>query len=167
MLRYRIMAPDLSGLDSTPRRPRAATSVLPAMVTPSYAARQGPNATSPIQHSGSPPLGSSEYGITSTAQGKLDRHLLLLSIDIWRLTRVPMITRATTASQTPHPIGSPYGIGEGAGGDGEFQLQLKRQVTKFLIQPSGLGESVDPRTFPPSKTDHIHSIDSFLHLQFQ
>lgn len=76
LLRSGIMAPDLSGLDSTPRRPRAATSVLPAMVTPSYAARQGPSATSPVQHSGSPPLASSEFGIANTAQGELRPPLL-------------------------------------------------------------------------------------------
>lgn len=65
------MAPDLSGLHTTPRRPRAATSALPAIVTPSFAARQGSSTTtSPIPHSGSPPMGSSENGITSTAQGK-------------------------------------------------------------------------------------------------
>ncbi|KAJ5974285.1 hypothetical protein N7481_011495 [Penicillium waksmanii] len=96
------MAPDLSGLDSTPRRPRAATSVLPAMVTPSYAA--------PTQHSGSPPLGSSEYGITSTAQGPLrhpkpltpsDLHMALEKEQeamVNRLTRELSLLRQQTAS---------------------------------------------------------------------
>lgn len=67
------MATDLSAA-SIPRRPRAATSVLPAMVPPS-ASRPTRGASmasaSPSHYATSPPLGISEPGITSTAQGML------------------------------------------------------------------------------------------------
>lgn len=103
------MAPDLTSLHSTPRRPRAATSVLPA-IPPSPAALQSSSTTSPIRHSGSPPLGTSEYGITSTAQGPLrhpkpitpsDLHMVLEKEQeamVNRLTRELSLLRQQTAS---------------------------------------------------------------------
>jgi Tfp pilus assembly protein FimV len=66
------MAPDLSAVsNSTMARPRAATTA-PAMVSQSPTPRQpvhGPH-TSATLPPGSPPLGTGDYGITSTAQGK-------------------------------------------------------------------------------------------------
>ncbi|KAJ5176130.1 uncharacterized protein N7482_002007 [Penicillium canariense] len=61
---------------STPR-PRAATTTFPAMAPPSPLARHSHGSSqapiSPVSHHGSPPLGMSDHGITSTAQGPL-RH---------------------------------------------------------------------------------------------
>lgn len=66
------MAPDLSAVsNSTMARPRAATTA-PAMASQSPTPRQpvhGPH-TSATLPPGSPPLGTGDYGITSTAQGK-------------------------------------------------------------------------------------------------
>lgn len=106
------MAPDLSSLhsSSTQRRPRAATSVLPTVVSPSSASRQSPSKTNPSLHSGSPPLGSSEHGITSSAQGPLrhpkpltpsDLHMVLEKEQeamVNRLTRELSVLRQQTAS---------------------------------------------------------------------
>ncbi|KAJ5112414.1 hypothetical protein N7532_000459 [Penicillium argentinense] len=104
------MAPDLSNIHATPRRPRAATSMLPAIVSPPSAARQGPNSTSPIFHSGSPPLGASDHSITSTAQGPLRHPKPLTPSDLHmelekeqeamvnRLTRELSLLRQQTAS---------------------------------------------------------------------
>lgn len=59
------MTSDLSQI--TPRRPRAATAGLPAMGPPSPDSRRSVH--------GSPPLGSVEPTITSTAQGSSRCHL--------------------------------------------------------------------------------------------
>ncbi|KAJ5215857.1 uncharacterized protein N7498_002264 [Penicillium cinerascens] len=108
------MATDLSAA-SIPCRPRAATSVLPAMVPP---LPSGPTrgasmaSASPSHYSTSPPLGFSEPGITSTAQGPLrhpkpltpsDLHLVLEKEQeamVNRLTRELSLLRQQTASVT-------------------------------------------------------------------
>ncbi|KAJ5105566.1 hypothetical protein NUU61_002913 [Penicillium alfredii] len=103
------MAPDLSAASfHTPQRPRAATTVLPAMPPPSPQSRQY-NTTSPIIPQGSPPVGSGE-GITSTAQGPLrhpkpltpsDLHLVLEKEQeamVNRLTRELSLLRQQTTS---------------------------------------------------------------------
>ncbi|KAJ5881982.1 uncharacterized protein N7529_000654, partial [Penicillium soppii] len=101
-------APTLSS--SNMSRPRAATTVLPAMASQSPTPRQpgqGPH-TSILP--GSPPLGTGDYGITSTAQGPLrhpqpltpsDLHLVLEKEQeamVNRLTRELSILRQQTAS---------------------------------------------------------------------
>ncbi|KAF3029437.1 hypothetical protein E8E15_010124 [Penicillium rubens] len=106
------MAPDLSAVsNSTMARPRAATTA-PAMVSQSPTPRQpvhGPH-TSATLPPGSPPLGTGDYGITSTAQGPLrhpqpltpsDLHLVLEKEQeamVNRLTRELSILRQQTAS---------------------------------------------------------------------
>ncbi|KAJ5666985.1 hypothetical protein N7462_011394 [Penicillium macrosclerotiorum] len=114
------MAPDLMAAHSTPR-PRAATTALSAMAPP-IQGPSGPVSTSPLLHHGSPPLGMSEHGITSTAQGPLrhpkpltpsDLHLVLEKEQeamVNRLTRELSLLRQQTASvasttsstSTPH-----------------------------------------------------------------
>ncbi|KAJ5867222.1 hypothetical protein N7534_001775 [Penicillium rubens] len=106
------MAPDLSAVsNSTMARPRAATTA-PAMASQSPTPRQpvhGPH-TSATLPPGSPPLGTGDYGITSTAQGPLrhpqpltpsDLHLVLEKEQeamVNRLTRELSILRQQTAS---------------------------------------------------------------------
>lgn len=67
------MAPDLSAVsNSTMARPRAVTSA-PAMASQSPTPRQpvhGPHISTALPPPGSPPPGTGDYGITSTAQGK-------------------------------------------------------------------------------------------------
>ncbi|KAJ5569775.1 uncharacterized protein N7459_009205 [Penicillium hispanicum] len=105
------MALDLSAAQSTPRRPRAATTMLPAAITaPSPTARHRLHGRSPIDNPGSPPLGSSDHGITNSAQGPLrhpkpltpsDLHLVLEKEQeamVNRLTRELSLLRQQTAS---------------------------------------------------------------------
>ncbi|KAJ5666194.1 uncharacterized protein N7477_008642 [Penicillium maclennaniae] len=103
------MAPDLT---SIPHRPRAVTSVLPTMVPHSPRHSRGAimASTSPVLDSTSLPLGTSEAGITSTAQGPLrhpkpltpsDLHLVLEKEQeaiVNRLTRELSLLRQQTAS---------------------------------------------------------------------
>ncbi|KAJ9487328.1 hypothetical protein VN97_g5995 [Penicillium thymicola] len=112
------MAPDLGAVSSsTMSRPRAATSA-PAMASQSPTPRQpvhGPHVSTALPPPGSPPLGTGDYGITSTAQGPLrhpqpltpsDLHLVLekeqeamqISPQVNRLTRELSILRQQTTS---------------------------------------------------------------------
>ncbi|KAJ5608031.1 hypothetical protein N7537_004650 [Penicillium hordei] len=107
------MAPDLSAVsNSTMVRPRAATSA-PAMASQSPTPRQpvhGSHISTALPPLGSPPLGTGDYGITSTAQGPLrhpqpltpsDLHLVLEKEQeamVNRLTRELSILRQQTAS---------------------------------------------------------------------
>ncbi|KAJ5604810.1 hypothetical protein N7510_009964 [Penicillium lagena] len=108
------MAPDNNSITPAPRS-RSATATMPAM--PATLAPSSPLSrlnevpTSPLQRSpGSPPLGSAENGITSTAQGPLrhpkpltpsDLHLVLEKEQeamVNRLTRELSLLRQQTAS---------------------------------------------------------------------
>lgn len=72
------MAPDLSAIHPTPRRPRAATATAtattlsPTMVAPSPTRYQGSAypPISPTHFPTTPPPGMTDQGITSTAQGR-------------------------------------------------------------------------------------------------
>ncbi|KAJ5214197.1 hypothetical protein N7449_001366 [Penicillium cf. viridicatum] len=107
------MAPDLSAVsNSTMVRPRAATSA-PAMASQSPTPRQpvhGPHISTALPPPGSPPLGTGDYGISSTAQGPLRHPQPLTPSDLYlvlekeqeamvnRLTRELSILRQQTAS---------------------------------------------------------------------
>ncbi|KAJ5320162.1 hypothetical protein PENANT_c025G00054 [Penicillium antarcticum] len=108
------MAPDLSTVNPSGTRPRASTTVPPDMASQSPTPRQpvqGPHTTlHSLQNPGSPPLGTGDYGITSTAQGPLrhpqpltpsDLHLVLEKEQeamVNRLTRELSLLRHQTAS---------------------------------------------------------------------
>ncbi|KAJ5747586.1 uncharacterized protein N7511_009282 [Penicillium nucicola] len=111
------MTPDLSTVHLSGTRPRASTTVPPVMASQSPTPRQpvqGPHTTlHSLQNPGSPPLGSGDYGITSTAQGPLrhpqpltpsDLHLVLekeqeaMASWVNRLTRELSLLRHQTAS---------------------------------------------------------------------
>ncbi|KAJ5787720.1 hypothetical protein N7457_002710 [Penicillium paradoxum] len=107
-------APDLSAVsNSTMPRPRAATTGLPIMASQTPTPRQpvhGPHVSVALQSPGSPPLGTGDYGITSTAQGPLrhpqpltpsDLHLVLEKEQeamVNRLTRELSLLRQQTTS---------------------------------------------------------------------
>ena len=98
------MAPDLSAVsNSITARPRAATSA-PAMASQSPTPRQpvhGPHISTALPPPGSPPPGTGDYGITSTAQGKSAvAGVTLLGSSTNR-------TRAIASSSTADDFGSP------------------------------------------------------------
>ncbi|KAJ6154315.1 hypothetical protein N7485_012684 [Penicillium canescens] len=108
------MAPDLSAANPSRTRPRASTTLPPVMASQSPTPRQpvqGPHTTlASLQNPGSPPLGTGDYGVKSTAQGPLrhpqpltpsDLHLVLEKEQeamVNRLTRELSLLRHQTAS---------------------------------------------------------------------
>ena len=101
------MASELITTQSMPRRPRAATAMLPAAIQPSSPiARHLQHGPSPIDNPGSPPMELNGHGINNGTQGKLS--FFRNGLSGWHELFKLIIIRATTSPQASYALRSPF-----------------------------------------------------------
>ncbi|KAJ5281706.1 hypothetical protein N7478_007078 [Penicillium angulare] len=166
----------MTDLISTPQRPRAATTSLPTVVPPSPIMRHSLQSSSSL-HGGSPPLGSTEHDVTSSAQGPLRHPKPLTPSDLHsvlekeqeamvnRLTRELSLLRQQTASVASTtsststlnepPDGTTHGSPSLGSSTHSHSYRRQRSSSSLSSQtPSVQGSQASVTGIAPSRTEH-------------